>query len=145
MGITYFNYNEIILRARRDPAAIVLLTFAQSPLYNYYKSERLMQTLCINHIPSFLFTARTLVLNPVDHRIVCNYKTKKPDSYIRNPEFLTYGINARQKALYLRALSTRRISDKENKIPRDYFGKVADNPFLEVDDDFIYFPLEASN
>ena len=143
MDITYFNYNEIIKKADNDPAAIVILTYAQTPLYNEFTTKILMKRLKINHVPQVLFRRKALVT--IGNRIIRNYYTEEPASYIRNPGFLTYGIGAKEKALYIRALSMRRISDKENKIPRNYFNKVAQNPFLKVDDDFIYFPYEASN
>lgn len=143
MDTTYFNYNEIYIRARGNPAAIVLLTFAQTSKYNIYTSKKLMRDLHINHIPKFLFSSRTLHFTPTS-LVECKYKTKEPASYFNNSDFLFYGINARHKAIYLKALAARKISDKENRIPRNYFNKVSANPFLQVDDDYIYFPFEAS-
>lgn len=143
MAITYFNYNEIYSRAKGDPATIVLLTYAQTSEYNNYTSQKLMKLLNINHIPQYLFSINCLHFS-LTNKIVCSYKTIEPQSYIKNTEFLYYGINARSKAIYIKALATRKISDKENKIPRNYFNKVASNPLLKVDNDYIYFPLEAS-
>ena len=144
MDITYFNYDEIFIRARGDPAAIVLLTYAQSPMYNNLTTKELMKLLNINHIPRHLFTSKTLAVTAYTQQIICTYRTIEANSYINNPSFLSYGLNARQKMHYIKALSARKINSKENKIPRNYFDKVASNPLFEVSDDFIYFPLEAS-
>lgn len=143
MSITYFNYKEIFIRAKGDPAAIVLLTYAQSKEYNAYTSKKLMKHLSINHIPQNLFVNRFMYFG-LDSLVYPKYKTIEPQSYIRNTSFLTYGVSARAKAIYIKALSARKINSKENRIPRSYFNKVADNPFLKVDDEYIYFPLEAS-
>lgn len=143
MAILYFNYNEINFRAKGDPAGIVLLTYAQSIDYTAYTSKKLMSKLCINHIPQQLFIKKYLKFG-LDGLIYPNYRTIEPQSYIKNSSFLTYGINARQKAIYIKALSARKINNKEDRIPRNYFNKVSLNPFLKVDSDYIYFPLEAS-
>ena len=37
----------------------------------------------------------------------------------------------------------RRISDKTNKIDRNYVEGEIDNPFLTYDNDFIYFRYES--
>jgi len=141
VAITYFNYNEILLRARGDPAAIIILTHAQTKYYNELTTRQLMKSLCINHIPIYLFRSKTLV----KHRkfVKCIYRTKEPQSYIKNVEFLKYNINARYKALYIRALSMRKISEHIDYIPRSYFGNISKNPLITYDDDKIYFPLES--
>lgn len=143
MGIIYFNYQEIYTRAGGDPAAILLLTYAQSTEYNAYTSKQLMKKLCINHIPQRLFLNKSLHFG-LDNKIYPKYKTEEPQSYIKNTSFFTYGVGARAKAVYIKALSARKLNSKEDRIPRNYFNKVSDNPFLKVDDNFIYFPLEAS-
>ena len=143
MDITYFNYKEISLRARNDPAAIIILTYGQTKLYNKLSNKELLTRLNIHHIPPHLFHNNMLKLRK--DVLVCNYKTQDPQSYFRNSSFLLYPVSARYKALYIRALSMRRISDLQNKIPRKYFKEVAYNPFLKVDDDFIHFPLEESS
>jgi hypothetical protein len=38
----------------------------------------------------------------------------------------------------------RRINEEVDYIPRNYFNNVAYNPFLELDENNIYFPLESS-
>ena len=60
MKITYFNWYEIKLRARRDKSAILILTFAQTPLYNTRTTKGLMKELKINHIPIHLFVSGIL-------------------------------------------------------------------------------------
>ena len=142
MAITYFNYNEIYLRARKDPAAIIILTYGQTNLYNILSTKQLMSKLNINHIPSYLFTRG--YLKQSNGRLWCMYKTIEPQSYFRNPNFLFSMASARHKALYIRALSTKKIANQDNKIPRYYFNKVAYNPFLIVTDDYIEFKQESS-
>lgn len=141
MDITFFNWDEIYNKSRKDYAAIIILAYAQTKLYTKSSSKTLLNKLHINHIPSFLFTQG--ILEQTKLGVVCNYKTKEPISYFRNSNFLFSATSAKDKALYLRALSMRRITDEANQIPREYFDKVSYNPFLKVDDNFIYFTPES--
>lgn len=141
MDITLFNWDEIYKKSRKDLAAIIILAFAQTKLYNESSSQTLLKKLNINHIPQFLFAND--ILRQTKTGIVCNYRTIEPISYFNNPNFLLTNINARHKVNYLRAISMRRLSSKENKIPRDYFDTINYNPLLKVDDDFIYFTFES--
>ena len=145
MDITYFNWNELQQRGQRDPAAIIILTYAQSKSYNtpiaWHQGKSLLQILNIHHIPSFLF--QTGILEAMAGNIFCSYKTKENQSYISNPKFLTYNVSAQYKVDYIKALSMRRISDKANKIHRSYIKDNIDNPFLTYDEDFIYFRYES--
>lgn len=142
MAITYFNWSEIYLKSRKDPAAIIILAYAQTSLYNEIYSLRLMRNLNINHIPSFMFQAR--LLEQKKQHLVCNYKTIDPQGYFKNPNFLTAGVPIWNKVYYLRALSLRRLSDTGNKIPRDYFKTAESNLFMTVEKDYIYFNYEDS-
>ena len=120
------------------------MTYAQTKQYNEslaWGGQNLLQILKINHIPMFLF--QTGILDSIKGKITCTYRTKDAQGYIRNPKFLTYNVNAYDKALYIRAIAYRRISQKENKIPREYFGKIKPNPFITYDEDFIYFRYES--
>lgn len=123
-------------------AAIIILAFAQTKLYNEVSSKGLMKKLNIHHIPPFLFFNRTLEQRK--HQLICNYHTIDAQSYFINSAFLTSGASAKHKVIYLRALSMRRISDTNNYIPRDFLGNISYNPFLTIDDNFIYFPQENS-
>lgn len=51
---------------------------------------------------------------------------------------------ARDKVVYLKALSMRRVTDTKDYIPLKYFENVKPNLFLEIKDDKILFPLESS-
>ena len=145
MDITYFNWNELQQRGQRDPAAIIILTYAQSKSYNtpiaWHQGKSLLQILNIHHIPSFLF--QTGILEAMAGNIFCTYKTKEKQSYIKNTKFLRYNVAAHYKVNYIKILSMRRISDKTNKIPRNYIKNIIDNPFLTYDKDFIYFRYES--
>ena len=145
MNITYFNWHEIYQLARGDLAAIVILTYAQSKSYNtpiaWHSGKSLLEKLNIHHIPVFLFQTGTL--EAIAGNIFCTYKTKEIQSYINNSKFLTYNVSARLKTDYIKALSMRRISDKTNKIDRNYVEGEIDNPFLTYDNDFIYFRYES--
>ena len=142
MGTTYFNWAELVSVGRRDPAAIIILAYAQTTMYNESYAKNLLNRLNINHIPPFLFYAKTFT--QYKGNLVCNYRTREIQSYFKNPSFLFTNVSARQKMLYLRALSMRRINEEVDHIPRNYFNKVAYNPFLEIDENNIYFPLESS-
>ena len=145
MDNTYFNWNELQQRGQRDPAAIIILTYAQSKSYNtpiaWQYGNSLLQVLNIHHIPSFLLQSG--ILEVTAGNIFCTYKTKEIQSYIKNSKFLGYNVAAHHKVNYIKALSMRRISDKTNKIPRNYIEGDIDNPFLTYDKDFIYFRYES--
>lgn len=141
MDITFFNWDEIYNKSRKDPAAIIILAYAQTKLYTKSSSKTLLSKLNIHHIPSFLFQQN--VLEQTKLGIVCNYRTEQPISYFKNSSFLFSATSARAKAIYLRALSMRRLTDNNDKIPREYFDRVDYNPFLRVSNDFIYFTPES--
>jgi hypothetical protein len=129
-------------KARKDQAAILILTFAQTKLYNPYTTKGLMKALSINHIPVHLFT--TGLLEQKKDKLVCNYKTEEPMSYFRNPWFLTKNVSVLQKTEYLQMLSMRRISEAQDYIAKNYIRKDLNNPFINIKGDKIYFPQESS-
>ena len=141
MAITYFNWYELHLKAKGDPAGIIILTYGLTSSYNVNTSQYLMKKLNINHIPPLLFQRG--YLNQSRYRLTSSYVTKEPQSYFKNERFLFARVNVRHKALYLRALSMRAIDDKSNFIPRHYFNDVAKNPFLRVSEDKIHFIYES--
>ncbi len=141
MATTYFNWYELCAKAKGDPAGIIILTYGLTSSYNVTTSRYLMKKLNINHIPRFLFSSGNLSTSR--YRVVSNYSTKEPQCYFKNEKFLYARVNVRHKALYLRALSMRPIDDKNNFIPRHYFGEVATNPFLKVSEDKIHFIYES--
>ena len=145
MAITYFNWHEIYSIGRGDPAAIVILTYAQTKRYNepiVWQGKSLLELLRINHIPAFLFQQGTL--DAIKGKIFCNYRTKEKQSYIINPKILRYNVNAKLKVDYIRALSMRRISEKVNYISKSYLTDLEmDNPFLTYDENYIYFRYES--
>ena len=111
-------------------------------MYNESYAKNLLSRLNINHIPPFLFYAKTFT--QYKNTLICNYRNREIQSYFKNPSFLFTNVSARQKMLYLLAVSMRRINEEADHIPRNYFNKVAYNPFLEIDENNIYFPLESS-
>ena len=112
MATIYFNWYEIHQAARKDPAAIIILTHALGFGYNspiaWGKGKSLLQKLNIHHIPAFLF--QTGLLEASKGNIFCTYKTKQPQSYIKNSKFLTYNAAAHYKDNNIKALSMRKIS-----------------------------------
>jgi hypothetical protein len=142
MKITYFNWHEIKLRARRDKAAILILTFAQTPLYNVRTTKGLMRVLKINHIPIHLFTSG--ILEQKTEKLVCHYKTREPMSYINNPYFLTHNMSVNVKIEYIQLLALRRISEKINYIPTKYVSKHIVNPYIKIKGDKMCLPQELS-
>jgi hypothetical protein len=141
VDITYFNLSEIRKKARQDQAAILILTFAQTKLYNAYTTTGLMKSLKINHVPPFLIINGTLEQRRV---LKCTYKTREPMSYFRNPWFLTQNVSTKDKIDYLQLLSMRRISEDVDYIPQDYVAAQITNPFIEYKEDKIYFTQESS-
>ena len=140
--ITYFNWYELISKARKDQSAILILTFAQTKLYNPYTTKGLMKALNINHIPVHLFS--TGLLEQKKDKLICNYKTQEPMSYFKNPWFLTQNVSVLQNTEYLQMLSMRRISEAQDYIAKNYIRKDLQNPFIKIKGDKIYFPQESS-
>ena len=140
--ITYFNWYELISKARKDQSAILILTFAQTKLYNPYTTKGLMKALNINHIPVHLFS--TGLLEQKKDKLICNYKTQEPMSYFKNPWFLTQNVSGLKKTEYLQMLSMRRISEAQDYIAKNYIRKDLQNPFIKIKGDKIYFPQESS-
>ena len=142
MDTTYFNWYELMSKARKDQSAILILTFAQTKLYNPYTTKGLMKALNINHIPVHLFS--TGLLEQKKDKLICNYKTQEPMSYFKNPWFLTQNVSVLQKTEYLQMLSMRRISEAQDYIAKNYIRKDLQNPFIKIKGDKIYFPQESS-
>ena len=140
--ITYFNWYELISKARKDQSAILILTFAQTKLYNPYTTKGLMKALNINHIPVHLFS--TGLLEQKKDKLICNYKTQEPMSYFKNPWFLTQNVSVLKKTEYVQMLSMRRISEAQDYIAKNYIRKDLQNPFIKIKGDKIYFPQESS-
>ena len=138
----YFNWYEILGKARKDQTAILILTFAQTSLYNPYTTKGLMKALKINHIPIHLFTWG--ILEQKKHRLICHYKTQEPISYLKNPYFMTQNVSIIKKTEYIQMLSMRRISEKHDYIAKNYIRKDLHNPFINIKGDKIYFPQESS-
>ena len=142
VDIIYYNWYELVAKARKDQAAILVLAFAQTKLYNARTTKGLMKALNINHIPMFLFT--TGLLEQKKDRLVCNYKTIEPMSYFTNPWFLTHNVEITKKTEYLQLLSMRRISEAQDYIAKNYIRKDIQNPYIETKGDKIYFLPESS-
>ena len=142
MDITYFNWYELASKARKDQTAILILTFAQTSLYNPYTTKGLMKALKINHIPIHLFTWG--ILEQKRDSLVCHYKTQEPMSYMKNPYFMTQNVSIIKKTEYIQMLSMRRISEKHDYIAINYIRKDLQNPFISIKGNKIYFPQESS-
>ncbi len=141
MATTYFNWHELYVAAKGDPAGIIILTYGLTTSYNVTSSQYMMKKLNINHIPPFLFSRG--YLSESRYRVVNNYTTKEPQSYFKNDKFLFARVNVRHKALCLKALSMRPIDNTQDFIPRHYFEKVTHNPLLKVSEDKIHFIYES--
>lgn len=142
MDIIYFNWYELLSKARKDQTAILILAFAQTKLYNARTTKGLMRALKINHIPMHLFT--TGLLEQKKEKLVCNYQTEEPMSYFKNPWFLTQNVSVIQKTEYLQLLSMRRVSEDQDYIAKNYIRKDINNPFVNIKGDKIYFTQESS-
>ena len=142
MTITMFNWNELLLVGRQDFAAILCLAYAQTPVYNELSSKTLMDKLKIHHIPPSLFQQQ--YFTQYKHSLVCNYRTREPQSYFKNSSFLFVNAPARMKVVYIKALSMRKLSNTEDYIPFKYFENIKPNYFLTIKEDKILFPLESS-
>ena len=142
MDIIYFNWYELLSKARKDQTAILILAFAQTKLYNARTTKGLMGASKINHIPMHLFT--TGLLEQKKEKLVCNYQTEEPMSYFKNPWFLTQNVSVIQKTEYLQLLSMRRVSEDQDYIAKNYIRKDINNPFVNIKGDKIYFTQESS-
>jgi len=140
--ITYFNWNELRLRSNNDITAILCLTYAQTSIYNEVSAKTMMQRLAIHHIPPHLFHRK--YFTQYRNLLVCNYRTKEPQSYFKNASFLFLNAPVRDKVVYIKALSMRRLSISANYIPLKYFPEIKPTLFTKVVEDKIIFPLESS-
>lgn len=138
----YFNWSELLLLSRKDMAGILCLTHGLNPRYNELSTRTMMKRLGINHVPNSLFSDNLFYQSST--KLTCLYSTREPQSYIKNPYFLYMHVPVRQRVVYLKALSLRKISNNEDFIPRRYFSKVKSNLFLRITEDKIYFPYESS-
>lgn len=141
MGYTVFNWNELLFYGRKDTAAIICLTYAQTKLYDEISATTMMRKLVINRVPLFLFQAG--LFQQAKRVLICTYKTQNPQSYIKNPRFLRMGAPLRDKIVYLKALSMRRISDNNDYIPLKFYHDIPDNLFTKIENDRILFPYES--
>jgi hypothetical protein len=142
VAITYFNWDELRIKARGDPAGIIILTYGLSPSYNVSSSQYMIKKLNINHIPVFLFRKNYLIVTK-DNKVKINVKTEDAQSYFTYDKFLFARVSARQKALYLRALAMRALDDGRDFVPRVLFNNIAYNPFLKITEDKIKFIYES--
>ena len=142
MATTYFNWSEIWLLSKKDLSSIICLAYAQTIDYNELSAKTMMNRLKLNHIAPDLFHRK--LFTQYKHTLVCNYKTRDPQSYFTNTSFLYTQASARYKAVYLKALGMRRLTETSKYIPLKYFPNLQYNPFLVIEDNKIYFPLESS-
>jgi hypothetical protein len=142
VAITYFNWSEIWLLSRRDLAAIICLAYGQTMEYDELSAKTMMKTLKLDHIPPELF--RYKLFTQHKHILSCDYVTRDVQNYFNNSSFLYTNTSAKHKAVYIKALGLRKISCTDNYIPLRYFPNVTYNPFLTVENEKIYFPLESS-
>jgi len=142
VAITFFNWHELLLKGRKDMAAIIILAYAQTSLYNESSSKKLLYKLNINHIPLFMISSRLLIQQKT--QLLCTYKTTDAQSYFKNPSFLTSSTPIKQRVQYLKALSMRRINEQQDYIPKSYMNLTEYNPFMEVKDNYIHFTYESS-
>jgi hypothetical protein len=142
VAITLFNWSEVWALSNKDLSSIICLTYAQTKDYNELSAKTMMYRLRLNHIAPELFHRK--FFTQYKHTLVCNYKTKDPQNYFVNTSFLYTNASAKYKAVYIKALGLRRITENTNYIPLKYFSNVTYNPFLTIDKDRIYFPLESS-
>ena len=107
---------NVLSKARKDQTAILILTFAQTSLYNPYTTKGLMKALK-NKSHTYTFIYMGYIRTKKDS-LVCHYKTQEPMSYIKNPYFMTQNVSIIKKTEYIQMLSMRRIS-------HDYIAKNA--------------------
>ena len=138
MDTIYFNWDELRLKAKGDPAGIIILTYGLTKSYNVSTSSYLMKKLNINQIAQFLFARG--ILKATNNKVKVNYVTKEAQSYFKYDKFSKE--YQQDKKLYLRALSMRPLDDVRNFIPRILFNNIAFNPFLKVTNDKIEFIYE---
>jgi hypothetical protein len=143
----YFNWKELARDAEQDFAGILTLAYAITFGYNNkiaWTLEGLYETLHIIKVPHCIVRKGYIVSNWY-HNICTFYKVREPQSYFKNDTFLTSNASLADRVKYLYILSKRPISNKTNSIPVNYIDNpsLLTNPFLQVKDDKIFFPLET--
>jgi hypothetical protein len=143
----YFNWYELLHKAKKDQDSIIVLTYASTFSYNKKianSSLDLIKKLNVYRIPNWLNSY--LVINK-KFEIFNNYLIEEPQSYFNNPSFLLAVTPVVYKIQYLWLLSHRKIEDRNNYINKDYFklkeiDGIKNNPFICIEKDKIVFILE---
>lgn len=144
--MTYFNWYEINVKAKKDYNSILILTYALSVGYNKKIAKRisnLIAILQISHVPRDVLR----FLREDVFELYSNIQTIEPQSYFNNSSFLKSKHNLIHKVNYIKLLSYRRIGDSSPFIYKDMLNNkqirvIEKNPFVKVGDTQIYFIRE---
>jgi hypothetical protein len=144
----YFNFYELQLIAEDQIPAIFVLTVGLSLGYNNYRFNNLIdfRYKCFNlqDVPSILFRRKAIRKN-ITGEYELTYRTKNPQSYLKNDKVLFVNYPIQKKVQYLKLLSYRSIKDPNNWIPTDYIenlNKISNNELLSIKQNKIYFKYE---
>lgn len=142
----FFNWNDLLLKSKKDYDLIIILTYASTIGYNKKianNSYSLLNTLNLKKIP---INKNYLKLSK-NFEIISLYKVTEPQSYFKNKVFLTANVNTLHKINYLKLLSYRNIENNNNYIDKDMLTTIEikeliNNPFINITEDKIYFIFE---
>lgn len=148
MKKNYYNWYSLKSDGK-DAEGILILTYALYKKYNNLlanSSHELLKTLFINRIPEIIIR-RGLIKELSRGKLKATYKCEEPQSYFRNPSFLTAICPPRKKVEYLFLLSMRPVHDLSARIPIRYLNEEqkewsAKNPFIKTIEDKIVFVPE---
>lgn len=78
--------------------------------------------------------------------LISNFTCKEPQSYCSNINFLKLNAKPQTKAEYIHLLAQRRMNELEPWIYKDMVphNKYLTNPFIQVKDNKIHFPMEKT-
>ena len=146
----YFNWYEILAKARKDQTAILILTFALYKRYNTIlakNTESLFQILHIDSIPLKIVRNSNIIITTDFKEVVSHYMCKEEQSYFTNGIFLTAICPVRKKLEYLFLLSMRPANDLSARVPQKFLTQeqiiwAINNPFIKTIEDKIVFVPE---
>lgn len=145
----YFNFHDLQINCEDQIPAIFVLTVGLGLGYNKFRFKNLhdFRKKCIGlvDIPYILYK-RGLIIRDGESSRVVTYRTKYPQSYISNTDFLFIDYPFIKKVQYVKLLSYRPIGNNSNWIPADYLedlNKIRNNALLDIKHDKIYFKYEG--
>lgn len=147
----YFNFCELQEVTEDHIPAIFVLAVGTTLLYNKYIINNLVdfRYKCFPLLdPPYILSKKRLIRTNYYKQIEILYRTKEPQSYFTDANFLRTSCSIQEKVQYLKLLSYRSIKNTNNWINLDIvedISKIQNNKLLTIQQDKILFNYEGTN